>query len=164
MLNESGRPLTPEEIRKLELEPKITSEVVEATRSEKYPIGQTIPWKTGWQGQVPLSYQIELAEDRTRAAKKLAGMRHSKRSDFDDFFNRCFTLVESGVVGTLAGAITGYILSEDHPISMTLGGAASGALGTPTVLGLGIYSVSRIKDRIYEKVMNEHKNKKKSSN
>ncbi|MEK6928497.1 MAG: hypothetical protein AABW65_00895 [Nanoarchaeota archaeon] len=164
MLNDPGRLLTKQEVKELYLEPTITREMVEATKSEESSIGQSIPWRTGCGGQVPLSYQYELFDDRVRAAKKLAGIKHSNRDLFGELAVCCFVGVGTGLVGTVAGAIGGYLLSDNHPILMTLGGTVGGAIGTPTILGLGAYIVSKIEDKIYESAMRNHRNKKNHLN
>jgi len=113
----------------------------------------------GWGGSAPLSYQSELADDRTRAAKRLAGMRNPDRGNYEEFAH---FLISCGVVGLAGGAIgglAGYILSEDHPVLMTLGGTATGGIGASLAFGLSAVAIEYFGDKIYERAINKHREK-----
>ncbi len=112
-LSDSGRFISREESLAEGLEPSL------------HPSGG---WFTGWGGRqnVPLSYQMELADDRCRKAKRLAGMKNPNHGLFEEFFAGCVTAILYSGAGAFVGGVTGYIASEHHPALMTLGGLVGG--------------------------------------
>ncbi|HLC54716.1 MAG TPA: hypothetical protein VJK07_03780 [Candidatus Nanoarchaeia archaeon] len=118
-------------------------------------------WYTGWggRGNVPLSYQFELADDRHRKANRLAGRRPTHNS-FEEFFAGCFTAIAYSMAGAFTGSIAGYTLSENHPVLMTLGGLVSGAITAPVLYVLGKYLSSITREKIYNSALKSPDEKK----